>query len=613
MSGVLKYTRADLAKLKYHPVRPLDVISKEIGVPVEEMAKLDANENLHPVPKPMMDAVTTALQSFSSGCSAQIYPDPTQTNLRADIAALHGLTPQHVCAGSGSDDILDIVMRLMDAPSCLICPPTFGMYKFLGDISRIKIIEVARKDNFEVDVPAVVAAVRKHKIKLVMLPSPNNPTGTLLPNSDVEILCKEDAMIVVDEAYADFAGCSADELLSKYPNLMVCRTFSKWAGLAGLRAGYALGDPSIIERMLAIKQPYNVNVAAEAMARAALANRSEILITIKSLLDQRDRLIAYLEKYRFLKPHKTHSNFVLCDVVSASAQGLATFMRFRGVLVRYFGTQGGQLQNNIRISAGRPQDIDKCIKALDEYEKLRYDEEAAATLKGLGDVEALIFDMDGVLVDVSQSYRTAILDTAAHFGVTITSADVNAAKAKGNANNDWKLTLTLIEGGLKKGAKAPSLEEVTKEFEKRYQGEGSTPGLNSLETLIPSLPMLKELKSKYKMAIVTGRPRKPDCETAIKSFGLEGLFEVVVCMEDAAVKPDPAPVKLALSKLKCKTGIMFGDTVDDCRAATGAGIKAVGVVPPNHDKATDTEILKASGASVTLSEGMAELSDLLGE
>lgn len=131
-----------------------------------------------------------------------------------------------------------------------------------------------------------------------MLPSPNNPTGTLLPNSDIEILCKEDAMIVVDEAYADFAGCSADELLSKYPNLMVCRTFSKWAGLAGLRAGYALGDPSIIERMLAIKQPYNVNVAAEAMCRAALANREKILITVQSLLDQRDRLIAFLEKYR---------------------------------------------------------------------------------------------------------------------------------------------------------------------------------------------------------------------------------------------------------------------------------------------------------------------------
>jgi histidinol-phosphate aminotransferase len=113
--------------------------------------------------------------------------------------------------------------------------------------------------------------------------------------------------------------------------------------------------------MLAIKQPYNVNVAAEAMARAALANREKILVTVKSLLDQRDRLIAFLEKHRFLRPHKTHSNFVLCDVVNADAAGLAAYLRKRGVLVRYFGTQGGQLQNNIRISAGRPMDIDRLL------------------------------------------------------------------------------------------------------------------------------------------------------------------------------------------------------------------------------------------------------------
>ena len=256
---------------------------------------------------------------------------PAQTHLRAAIAKLHGLKSEHVCAGSGSDDILDIIMRLVDADNCIISPPTFGMYKFLGALTKIQIVEVPRKADFTVDVPAVVAAVRANKCKLVMLPSPNNPTGTLLPNEDIRVLCKEDALIVVDEAYADFAGCSADELLSEFPNLVVrppphrrtgalpgsgrarsshggarrggggsdgasvqargtctrvwpdergaegrgvngcthlsndhfwrararwqvCRTFSKWAGLAGLRVGYALGDPALIERMLAIKQ-----------------------------------------------------------------------------------------------------------------------------------------------------------------------------------------------------------------------------------------------------------------------------------------------------------------------------------------------------------------------
>merc|ERR1712216_708675 len=250
MADVLKYTRADLASLVYHPIRPLDVVSEEIGIPSDQIAKLDANENLHPVPDELMAAVTEALQSFSSGCIAQIYPDPTQTHFRADIAKLHGISPDMVVAGSGSDDILDIIMRLVDTPNCIISTPTFGMYKFLGAITKIDIIDVPRKEGFEVDIQGIVKAVRDNKCKLVMLPSPNNPTGTLLHNDDIKILCAEDCLVCIDEAYADFAGCSADVLLSQLPNLIVCRAFSKWAGLAGLRAGYALGHPSLIERML---------------------------------------------------------------------------------------------------------------------------------------------------------------------------------------------------------------------------------------------------------------------------------------------------------------------------------------------------------------------------
>jgi hypothetical protein len=222
--GPRKYTREDLRSLIYHPVRPLDVISEEIGIKAEDIAKLDANENLHPVPAEMMKAVTDALQSLGSGCSAQIYPDPSQTNFRAAIAKLHGLTPDMVVAGSGSDDILDIIMRVIDADSCIICPPTFGMYKFLGTISRIRIIEVARKDNFHVDIPAVVKAIRANKCKLVMLPSPNNPTGTLLPNEDIKVLCAEDCIICVDEAYAVCVCAGAGACTCKCMDACECKT-----------------------------------------------------------------------------------------------------------------------------------------------------------------------------------------------------------------------------------------------------------------------------------------------------------------------------------------------------------------------------------------------------
>ena len=576
------------------------------------MTQLDANENLHPVPAELMKSVTEALQSFSSGCSAQIYPDPTQTHFRAAIAKLHAdanVTPDMVCAGSGSDDILDIIMRILDVDNCIICPPTFGMYKFLGTITKIKIIEVARKPDFKVDIPAVVKAIRDNKCKLVMLPSPNNPTGTLLPNEDIKILCQEDAIICVDEAYSDFAGCSADELLKQFPNLIVCRTFSKWAGLAGLRAGYALGHPHIIERMLACKQPYNVNVAAEAMARAALEHRDKILVTVRSLSAELQKTIEFVKTYKFLKPHPTHSNFVLCDVVGVNAKGLTTFLRQNGVLVRYFGSQGGNLQNNIRISAGRPSDTEKLIAALKKYEATRYNADAAAALATHRGVECLLWDMDGVLLDVSQSYRAAILETAKKFGAPITSADIGAAKAKGGANNDWKLTHTLIHEHKGTDGSSPTLQEVTDAFETLYQGDGQTAGLKSLETLLPSVQVLEQLASKYPMAVVTGRP-KSDCDFALKAFGLQHLFKVSACMEDG-IKPDPAPLNKALKAMGCTTALMFGDTVDDCRAAVAAGVVGVGVVAPGHSTAVDSPVLKAAGASAVLSEGMAELDVLL--
>jgi len=606
--SVLKYTRPDLASLIYHPVRPLDVISAEIGVPVKDIAKLDANENLHPVPKEMMEAVTHALSSLDSGCSAQIYPDPTQTNFRADIAKLHGLQPSQVVAGSGSDDILDIIMRLTCADSCIICPPTFGMYKFLGALTKIKIIEVPRKPNFEVDVEGVVAAVRAHKCKLLMLPSPNNPTGTLLPNHHIRVLCEEDALVVIDEAYADFAGCSADALLGEFSNLVVCRTFSKWAGLAGLRAGYALGHPALIERMLAIKQPYNVNVAAEAMARAALAHREAILVTVRSLLAERDKTIAFLHAYRFTRPHPTASNFVLCDVEGADAAALHLFLRSKGVLVRYFGTQGGQLQNNIRISAGRPEDTARLFAALKGFEEERWsqpDADALAALKP--SLQCVLFDVDGVLLDVSKSFRQAIVETAQEFGAEVSGADISAAKARGGANNDWSLTLALIEA--KRVSPLPSLQQVTAAFERRYQGSAEAPGLKASEKLLLARPLLAKLANKFPLGIVTGRPRK-DLDFALDAFNLREFFKATAVMEDG-IKPSAAPVTHALKQLGCTAGLLLGDTVDDCRAAVAAGITAVGVLAPGHTRSVDTPLLQAAGAAAVLSEGMPELLALL--
>lgn len=204
------------------------------------------------------------------------------------------MTEQNVVAGAGSDDILDVVLRVVSPESIVICTPTFGMYSFLGKASGINVIEVPRLPDFNVDVPAVVAAIRQHKATLCFLPSPNNPTGTVLPNADAETILKEDCLLVVDEAYADFCDTTAMPLLATHQNLMVCRTFSKWAGLAGLRLGYGVGHVDLVTPMMAIKQPYNVNTASEAAGLAALRHRDEIMVSVRALRAEKDRMFKRL-------------------------------------------------------------------------------------------------------------------------------------------------------------------------------------------------------------------------------------------------------------------------------------------------------------------------------
>jgi histidinol-phosphate aminotransferase len=227
---VLPFLRRDVAQLPlYTPVKPLDVLAEEIGVPIHALVKLDANENLYgPLP-----AVRKAM---AEAADMHIYPDPAQTKLRQALAEYCGVTPDRVVAGVGSDELLDLLLRLVVTPNdpeatMLTCSPTFGMYDFLGKLAGAKVVDVARgpAPEFPLDVAELVLKIRACKSTCILfLASPNNPTGGLLSAQDAETLCKERVLLVVDEAYAEFAGQSCIGLLDKYPNLVILRTFSKW-------------------------------------------------------------------------------------------------------------------------------------------------------------------------------------------------------------------------------------------------------------------------------------------------------------------------------------------------------------------------------------------------
>ena len=240
--------------------------------------------------------------------------------------------------------------------------------------------------------------------------------------------------------------------------------------------------------------------------------------------------------------------------------------------------------------AENSRQLPNCAKTIGKINPVEARRKADMTTKP----KALIFDIDDTLVDTTPSYRGSIIETARHFGGIVTMAHIAAAKAKGDANNDWVLTRDLL---LSQGIDVP-LDAVTEVFESLYQGTDDTPGLKYRETLLLERDVILALAATYKMGVVTGRPRK-DAMDFILQHQLTDVFQVVVTMDDGPLKPDPFPVKKAVESLGADTW-MIGDTPDDIRSAVGAGITAVGVIAPADDPEEAKKAMTAAGAKMVL-------------
>jgi histidinol dehydrogenase len=592
----------------YTPVQPLHELAKEIGLPVSDLVKLNANESLYGPHPGILEEINESVH--------HIYPDPAQRDLRAALSQHLGVPAGKIVAGAGSDELIDLVIRLFDPPALVTCSPTFPMYRFFGKICKVPVIDVPllAPPDFRVDVDGIIRAVREQQARLVFLVSPNNPTGTLINNDDIRRLCNENCYVIVDEAYAEFADFNALELVSDYPNLMILRTFSKWAGLAGLRVGYSVSDERIVNLIMQIKQPYNVNVAANAAALVSLRHFDDVSKTLDAIRNERTRLAAVLGRFSWIKPLPSQANFVFCEIVGGkcTARQVQEALFKRGVLVRcYAGGNYRILDNYIRITAARPVDTDRLLAILEDLDQDFGDSAASdskqvsefglsgALISSLPAPAALLWDMDGVLADVSQSYRRAIIDTAAAFGVAVTGRDIAMAKARGNANNDWVLTRRLIiahksSEALLSGSSSPDLQEsleqsitlqkVTDKFQEIYGQVCDT------EALIPSRALLADLSAQFPMAIVTGRPRQ-EANYFLNLHNIGSYFTGdMVCMEDGPPKPDPAPIRSALQTLRLPSSsdrivYFIGDTPDDARAAihTRDRVIPLGISPPGED------------------------------
>jgi histidinol-phosphate aminotransferase len=357
------FVRPDLADLpEYEPIEPLEVLAARYGTAAADIVKLDGNENLYG-PSPL------ALQALADFDGYHIYPDPDQRELREALSRQLDVPADLVVAGAGSDELIDLIARLVLAPGDTIidCPPTFGMYRFTAGVTGAHVENVPRLPDFSVDVEGVRAAAARSGARLVFVASPNNPTGNVLSEEELRGLLALDALVVVDEAYAEFAGSSFVHVVSQRQNLAVLRTFSKWAGLAGIRLGYGVLPEWLASRLMVIKPPYTPNVAANVAGLASLQDSATLMERVALIREERQRLQGTLSAVRFLEPHPSAANFILCRVVGMEARALRDALRRKGVFTRYFDRP--ELADCLRISVGRPQDSERLLAALRAIER----------------------------------------------------------------------------------------------------------------------------------------------------------------------------------------------------------------------------------------------------
>jgi histidinol-phosphate aminotransferase len=341
----------------YVPIEPPEVLAERIGVPVEAIVKLDGNENPYgPSPK--------ALKAIAECRGYNIYPDPAQRRLRAALSEYAGLPPENLVAGAGSDELIDLVTRMFVAQdeAILNFPPTFGMYAFSAEVEGARVINLPRRRDFSLHLDGLAEQARK--ARLIFVVSPNNPSGTPLSEEELGALLAAGRPVVVDEAYAEFAGDTYLRMVPQHPNLLVLRTMSKWAGLAGLRVGYLAASADIIDVAMRAKQPYSVSVAAEVAAIASIEDREWLMANVARMVRERERLSEKLAAVEGFEVVPSSANFVLCKVSGAPPRGIRDRLAAKGIMIRYFDTP--LLQNYIRVSVGKPEHTDRLMEALGE-------------------------------------------------------------------------------------------------------------------------------------------------------------------------------------------------------------------------------------------------------
>jgi len=323
--------------------------------PTGDQLRLDQNANLlGPNPVVQNTRIDTS--------QAHLYPSRDNTPLLEAAAKAFRTHPRNMFAANGSDEILDIILRTLIEPGGRVVTPhpSYSLYGHLCRLARIQHVKVPFDPEFRIAPDAIL----KERPDLVLLANPNNPTGTLLdPRVVGELLERFDGPVVVDEAYAEFSGTSLIPFVERTPNLLVTRTLSKAAGLAGMRVGFGVAHPDVAELIRRNKIPFSVNILSEQLAIQALHHPGHIERTIQQTAKDRDTLSKELQRRGFhVVP--SSANFLL-TLPPIPSEELYEALRLNGVLARVFPKEPA-LRDYIRFTVGRPEDHKRLLTTLDK-------------------------------------------------------------------------------------------------------------------------------------------------------------------------------------------------------------------------------------------------------
>ena len=331
----------------------------QLDVPV----RLNTNENSYPLPDDVVEAIGRAVQAELRDLNR--YPDRDAVALRTALADYlgHGLTTANVWAANGSNEVQQQLLQAFAGAgrTALGFGPSYSMHPLLAQGTGARWIGALRDPDFGLSPEKAVAAIGEHDPDLVFLCSPNNPTGTALdPSVITAVLAAARGIVVVDEAYAEFARPgtpSALTLLPRHPRLVVSRTMSKAFGFAGGRLGYFAADPAVVDAIQLVRLPYHLSSLTQAAARAAVAQRSGLLATVEAIKEQRDRIVTTLRE-RGYRVADSDANFVLFEV-GGDQKTVWQRVLDQGVLIRDVGLPGW-----LRVTAGTPEETDAFLEAL---------------------------------------------------------------------------------------------------------------------------------------------------------------------------------------------------------------------------------------------------------